>query len=55
MKLGTKAETLQSIYQKLENAKALPQISFTVAEWNVKRSNILERYVCAEWHENVII
>ncbi len=55
MKLGTKAETLQSIYQKLENAKALPQISFTVAEWNNQRSNILERYVCADWHDNVII
>ena len=55
MKLGTKAETLERIYQKLRNAKVLPQISFTVDEWDLQRELILERYHCTEWRENVIV
>ncbi len=55
MKLGTKAETLQSIYRQLHNATVLPQISFTVGEWSVDRKCILERYSQIEWGENVIV
>ena len=32
-KLGTKAETLQKLYQKLKYAQVLPQYTFTTAEW----------------------
>lgn len=35
MQLGTKAETLSAIHNKLKNAKVLPQVSFSVKEWRV--------------------
>lgn len=33
IQLGTKAETLSAIYGRLEGARVLPQVSFTVREW----------------------
>lgn len=33
VRLGTKAETLERMYGKLNTAKVLPQFTFTVAEW----------------------
>lgn len=32
-RLGTKAETLERMYGKLNTAKVLSQFTFTVAEW----------------------
>lgn len=55
MKLGTKAETLQTIYRQLHNAKVLPQISFTVHEWDIGKDAILKKYACTDWRESVII
>lgn len=33
IRLGTKAETLSAIHNKLKDAKVLPQVSFSVKEW----------------------
>lgn len=33
IEFGTKAETLESLYEKLKYAKVLPQYTFTVREW----------------------
>lgn len=35
IQLGTKAETLSAIHNKLKDAKVLPQVSFSVKEWSV--------------------
>ncbi len=53
--LGTKAETLQRIFGQLHNARVLPQISFTVNDWDSGREEVLERYAHAEWNGNVIV
>ena len=36
-RLGTKAETLERMYGKLNTAKILSQFTFTVAEWKQQR------------------
>ena len=38
IRLGTKAETLSVIQNKLTDAKVLPQISFSVKDWKVATS-----------------
>lgn len=53
--LGTKAETLQTIFGRIHNGKVLPQISFTVGEWNLEQETILERYEQVDWKGNVIV
>ena len=54
-KLGTKAETLKTLYQQLKNASILPQFSFTVADWNCKRAELVDAFSELEWKENVIV
>ena len=54
-KLGTKAETLQKLYQRLISAEVLPQICFTVSEWNARKDEILDRYEKLEWKESVVV
>ena len=54
-KLGTKAETLQKLYQRLTIAEVLPQICFTVNDWNMERERILDRYEALEWKESVVV
>lgn len=53
--LGTKAETLKLIYRKLENAKVLPQYTFTVSEWKSKEEKIKKEFLKLDWNECVIV
>lgn len=41
--LGTKSETLQKLYGKLSCAEVLPQVSFTVGEWQNNSANVWHR------------
>lgn len=54
-RLGTKAETLQKLYKKLENAEVLPQFCFTVGEWIEDRECILRSFEELEWKESVAV
>lgn len=54
-RLGTKAETLKLLYQKLKKAEVLPQYAFTVGEWNENRDNIREYFRALEWNADVIV
>lgn len=54
-KLGTKAETLQRIYQKLKCAEVLPQYMFTVGEWEVNSEKIAHDFLALDWNEKVIV
>lgn len=55
IELGTKAETLQRIYGTLSRAKVLPQVSFTVKEWNEKRQETLWEKIIEEFSENPLM
>lgn len=55
LSLGTKAETLKQLYQKLKIAKVLPQFVFTVKEWEVQKEILLEQFERIEWNKNVIV
>lgn len=48
-RLGTKAETLERMYGKLNTAKVLPQFTFTVAEWRQQRGVIVHRFSELNW------
>lgn len=54
-KLGTKAETLQRIYQKLDHAKVLPQYMFTVKDWKACSGKIVKGFLDLAWKESVIV
>lgn len=54
-KLGTKAETLQRLYQKLKCAEVLPQYMFTVGEWEVNSEKIAHDFLTLDWNEKVIV
>ncbi|MDE7417586.1 MAG: phosphoenolpyruvate synthase [Lachnospiraceae bacterium] len=54
-RLGTKAETLEIMYGKLNTAKVLPQFTFTVSEWAQKKEEILYQFLELEWNANVIV
>lgn len=54
-KLGTKAETLERIYGKLNTAKVLPQFIFTVAEWKQQQGEIIRRFSDLKWNIDVIV
>lgn len=54
-KLGTKAETLQRLYQKLEYAQILPQYTFTVAEWQANPEQVKNNFLALSWNEKVIV
>ena len=55
IRLGTKAETLDRIYGKLNTAKILPQFTFTVSEWKQEKDAIVRRFSELEWNANVIV
>lgn len=44
-RLGTKAETLQMLYQKLRYAEVLPQYSFTVREWRTEPEKVKNSFL----------
>lgn len=54
-RMGTKAETLQKIYQQLKNAKVLPQMCFTVQEWKMQKALVLQNYEELDWKESVVV
>lgn len=54
-KLGTKAETLQLIYQKLKYAEVLPQYTFTVGEWELDSGRIEKEFLLLNWNKEVIV
>lgn len=54
-RLGTKAETLQRLYQRLQNAEVLPQICFTVQDWNREKERILGNYERLDWKDSVVV
>ena len=54
-RLGTKAETLEKMYGKLNTAKVLPQFTFTAAEWRQQRGVIVQRLSKLNWSADVIV
>lgn len=54
-RLGTKAETLHSLYQKLKYAEVLPQYTFTVGEWKVDSEKVTKGFLATRWSEKVIV
>ncbi len=54
-RLGTKAETLQMLYQKLKYAEVLPQYSFTVREWRTEREKVKSGFLSLDWNAKVIV
>ena len=54
-RLGTKAETLEIMYGKLNTAKVLPQFTFTVSEWEQRKEEILYQFSELKWNANVIV
>lgn len=46
-RLGTKAETLQMLYQKLKHAEVLPQYCFTVKDWKTEREKVKKKFSIA--------
>lgn len=54
-KLGTKAETLQRLYKKLKSAEVLPQMCFTVWDWQEDRQRVLREYDSLTWKQSVAV
>lgn len=54
-KLGTKAETLQLLYQKLKYAEVLPQYTFTIGEWETYPDQIEREFLVLDWNKEVIV
>ena len=54
-RLGTKAETLQLLYQQIKYAKVLPQYTFTVKEWKNYCEKIKNIFLSLVWNNNVIV
>lgn len=54
-KMGTKAETLQCLYQKMKYAAVLPQYTFTVKEWKDNPDKIKCGFLLLDWNNKVIV
>ena len=54
-RLGTKAETLQMLYQKLKHAEVLPQYCFTVKDWKTEREKVQKSFLSLDWNAKVIV
>lgn len=54
-RLGTKAETLQMLYQKLKHAEVLPQYCFTVIDWKTEREKVKKSFLSLDWNAKVIV
>ena len=54
-RLGTKAETLRMLYQKLKYAEVLPQYCFTVREWRTEREKVKNGFLSLGWNAKVIV
>lgn len=55
LKIKTKAETLESLEKVLTKGLVLPQIRFTVEDWNSRRKNIMEMVHKRDWLEKNLI
>lgn len=55
IQLGTKAETIKSLYGKLKMATVLPAYFFSVADWENRRELILKKYNELLWSEEIIV
>ena len=54
-RLGTKAETLQMLYQKLKHAEVLPQYCFTVKDWKTEREKVKKSFLSLDWNAKVTV
>ena len=54
-RLGTKAETLQMLYQKLKHEEVLPQYCFTVKDWKTEREKVKKSFLSLDWNAKVIV
>ena len=48
-RLGTKAETLCSLYQKLKYAEVLPQYTLNFAEWKAASEKVIIGFLSKGW------
>ena len=49
---STKAETLDRLAGRLQTARVLPQVRFTVAEWQSEPEDVIARLEAASWHRS---
>ncbi len=52
---GTKAETLEQLRPLLRTAVVLPQVRFSVAEWNSEKLRVLNAIAAAPWSDGAVI
>ena len=52
---GTKAETLARLSATIQNARVLPQICFSVAEWRDDADSVLSKILAASWGSGPLI
>jgi glutamine kinase len=56
IQFGTKAETLERLQARLECARILPQVSFSVGQWRIDQISILAQVAEMSWgHETLIV
>ena len=53
-RLGTKAETLCSLYQKLKYAEVLPQYTLTLAEWKADSEKVIKGFLATGWKRVIV-
>ena len=54
-RMGTKAETLKLLQDHLYASKVLPQISFTVEDWQSHKEDLILKFRELSWNDNVIV
>ena len=55
VRFGTKAETLAALAPRLHSACVLPQVRFSVAEWQTNPATVLDRIGLAPWSLRPVI
>ena len=53
--LGTKAETLENMYDNLDKARVLPQFTFTTGEWQSHSAGVISKFQDIPWSSRVIV
>lgn len=54
-RLGTKADTLKILFEKLIYARVLPQYTFTAGEWKSDSQKIKAGFLELDWNKKVIV
>jgi len=49
VQFGTKAETLERLQARLNHARILPQVCFSISQWRVDKNGILARVAAMPW------